>query len=293
MKLTYYKGPRPNFGDDLNAWLWPQLLPNYFDEDASELFIGIGSILTDDYSRTARKVVMGSGYGGYSRPPVVDKTWDIKFVRGRHTANRIGVDESLGIGDSAILIRGMVNLRAIKRHKVSFIPHWESAQVGLWQDVCRRCGFNYIDPRDEVEPVISGILESEMIITEAMHGAIVSDALRTPWVAMSPIHARHRAKWADWSSALGFDVRFYNLVASGMLERVIEFVGQGSYLGGKLQYHGHFLNKINSDHYIEQAMRCLEEAAKTDPFLSDEVRITRAHEQMLSHVADLQKRSLG
>lgn len=290
MKLTYYRGPRPNFGDDLNAWLWPQILPNYFDENDSELFIGIGSILTDDYPKKARKIVVGSGYGGYSTPPVLDSTWDVRFVRGKHTAKRIGLDERLGIGDSAILIRSLLDYKSgAKRHKFSFMPHWESAQVGLWADVCKRCGFNYVDPRDEVESINNAILQSEVVITEAMHGAIVSDALRTPWIAMSPIHTRHHAKWSDWSSALGFDVRFSQLTASGFLERVIESVGQQSYLGGKLQYHGHFLNKLNAEHFIDGASRCLQAAAKNEPFLSSDERISSAHDQMLQHIAELQR----
>jgi hypothetical protein len=288
MKLTYYQGPRPNFGDDLNAWLWPRILPNYFDSDDRELFIGIGSILTDDSPAAARKIVVGSGYGGYSKPPVLDSTWEVKFVRGKHTAKRIGLDERLGIGDSAILIRGLLDYSSgVKKHKFSFMPHWESAQVGLWADVCKRCGFNYIDPRDDVESVNEAILRSEVVITEAMHGAIVSDALRTPWIAMSPIHTRHHAKWSDWSSALGFEVRFSRLTASGLLERVIETVGQQSYLGGKLQYHGHVLNRLNSNKFIDAAAKCLLAAAKTEPCLSADSRIASAHEQMLQHISAL------
>lgn len=290
MKLTYYRGPRPNFGDDLNAWLWPQLLRNYFDDDERELFIGIGSILTDDYPANAKKIVVGSGYGGYSEPPKLDGSWDVRFVRGPHTARLVGLDESFGVGDSAILVRSVVDFAAPKkRHRFSFIPHWESAQVGQWRDVCTSCGFNYIDPRGEVEPILSAILETETVITEAMHGAIVSDALRTPWIAMSPIHSRHRAKWSDWSSALGFDVRFSPLTASGFLERVIEKVGQQSYMGGKLQYHGHFLNAWKSRSYIEQAMDCLTVAARNEPFLSADTRIAGAHHQMMEHLAELQR----
>ena len=47
MKMYFYRGRRPNFGDELNDWLWPPLLPGFFDDDERELFIGIGSTLYD------------------------------------------------------------------------------------------------------------------------------------------------------------------------------------------------------------------------------------------------------
>lgn len=38
MKLTYYNNG-PNFGDDLNEYVWSRILPkNFLDDDESELF---------------------------------------------------------------------------------------------------------------------------------------------------------------------------------------------------------------------------------------------------------------
>ena len=101
MKLTYYRGPTPNFGDDLNAFMWPGLLPNGFlDEDESELFLGIGSILWDYLPNQARKYVVGSGYGGYTAPPDIhDGSWDVIFVRGPRTAKILALSPEKAISD--------------------------------------------------------------------------------------------------------------------------------------------------------------------------------------------------
>jgi hypothetical protein len=43
MKMYYCKLERPNFGDDLNVWLWPRLLPDFFDEDESTMAMTMGN----------------------------------------------------------------------------------------------------------------------------------------------------------------------------------------------------------------------------------------------------------
>ena len=105
MKLQYFRGQQPNFGDELNMWLWPQLLPAFFDDDPRTLFIGIGSILGKHYDPDAKKVVFGTGYAPtyHPTPNVHGSDWDVFFVRGPRTARALGLPEHLGIGDAAML----------------------------------------------------------------------------------------------------------------------------------------------------------------------------------------------
>ena len=220
MKLFYYRHPKaPNFGDDLNPWLWPKLLGDVLDEDGSAVFIGIGSVLWNDYPPHVRKYVMGAGYGAYHPPPVVDETWAFSFVRGPQTAEALGLHPSTAITDGAILLRAVYDCGPKpKRFRASYIPHWESFYTGDWQRVCRWAGVNLIDPRNPVEQVLEDIAASDVVVAEAMHGAIVADALRVPWIPVLPLTPVHRFKWTDWSRSLGLAYAPYHMAPSSWIE---------------------------------------------------------------------------
>jgi succinoglycan biosynthesis protein ExoV len=223
VKLQYFRGQQPNFGDELNTWLWPQLLPDFFDDDHRSLFIGIGSILGETYDADARKVVFGAGYVPtyHPTPDVHGSDWDIFFVRGPRTARALGLPESLGIGDAAMLLRALnVQFRREPRY-VGFMPHWESLARGNWQAACALAGIRFINPTDSVERVISDILGCTVLIAEAMHGAIVADTFRVPWIPVNPIEHSHRDKWLDWADAMNLSLRRPRLFPSTSTELYI------------------------------------------------------------------------
>lgn len=218
MKMFVFRGKSSNFGDDLNHWLWDKLLPDFFDEDDTTIFLGIGSIIYDNHPPLAKKIVFGAGYAGYTRLPKIDDTWEFRFVRGTNTARILGIDESLAIGDAGILIR-LVDLPVYeKKHDVSFMPHFESVENGSWEIICQRLGINFIDPRWTVDRVLENILSSRLMISEAMHGVIIADALRVPWQAVKPLDPNHHAKWQDWASVLDVKINFAELGPSNLLE---------------------------------------------------------------------------
>jgi len=225
MKLTYYIGATPNFGDDLNAWLWPKLLPDFFDADDSTIFLGIGSIIghghLGEFRPEQKKIVFGCGFvPTYSShaPNIKGRDWDVFFVRGPRTARLLGIDETLGIGDAATLLRVIVPPVKTLGQRVSFIPHWESLERGHWSEVCNLAGVDLIDPRRPVDEVLTAIQESRLVLAEAMHGAIVADALRVPWVPLLPLNPSHRDKWLDWGDSLGMRLPRTRLWPSSLLE---------------------------------------------------------------------------
>lgn len=220
MRLYYYLDPQGNFGDDLNPWLWRRVLPDCFDgyryhqkgdsdevgSDAHDLFVGVGTLLNEHVPSQPRKAVMGAGMG-YGAPPRLDDRWRFYCVRGPHTARRLGLDESIAVTDGAALCGRLLQRQGNVTHAFGFIPHHHTAGTGYWKSVCDAAGVRYIDPRASVPTVLDGLQACEVVIAEAMHGAIVSDALGIPWVAVATNPIVLPFKWVDWCASLGLEYR--------------------------------------------------------------------------------------
>ena len=209
MKLYYYRDPLGNFGDDLNAWLWPRLIPEMLDDDDSSLFVGIGSILDSRIPHPPRKVVFGTGIG-YGRLPALDERWHIYCVRGPLTAQALGLPPGIAITDPAALTATVPLPPVPQRYSVSFMPHFRTPALlaGPGVDVrgaCEDAGIHYIDPSCGVDDVLTDIRSSGVLIAEAMHGAIVADALRVPWTPVKLYTHVLDLKWWDWCKSLGLE----------------------------------------------------------------------------------------
>lgn len=286
MKLVFFRGKVPNFGDELNLYVWPALLPSGFlDEDEDELFVGIGSIIGDHLPARSRKYVMGSGYAGYmGLPDVHDGSWDIRFVRGPNTAKTLGIDAGLSVCDSAILLRAMELPAPDERVGVAFMPHYESLERGNWAEACRLAGITLIDATEPVEKVLSQIAGARLLITEAMHGAIVADALRTPWIGARPIYGGHHKKWLDWAGALGVDVRLNTLKPTSVLEHYIGRTGRGGSLGKVGRFSASPWAGIPNRIFTEQAAQHLEVMSRLEPQLSGDAAIRDVTDRALAAV---------
>lgn len=225
MKPYYWESDHGNFGDDLNLWLWDFLLPGFRDVSPDVLLVGVGTVLNKVLlPETGRKLVLGSGFGYGELPDMSDPaSWDVRCVRGPSTAQKVGVDKSLGIIDPAVMVAEMPEFQHLSKiHKRSFVPHWESAIGGVWPEVCATVGVNYIDPRGDAKAVIADIARSELIIAESMHGAILADAFRVPWVAVSTSRNINSFKWNDWAETVGVSYRPRHVPVSSRAEAIIK-----------------------------------------------------------------------
>jgi succinoglycan biosynthesis protein ExoV len=290
MKLYHWRGDARNFGDELNTLLWPSLLPDFFDDDPREIFLGIGSVLDSRHRRDARKVVAGAGYGGYEAAARIDRSWTVHWVRGPRTAHRLGLHPSSGIGDPASLIDRALLAELLQPGPappcgtggaIGFMPHFETAARGAWQRVATLAGITFIDPRDDPRAVLAAIAGCRLLLSEALHGVIVADALRVPWIAVSPFAPIHTAKWQDWSEAMSIAIDFAVLPPSSFAEQ-LRVAGLGErQIGRTLLDRGERrLQGVAADRFADRAAAALRRAAEAPQHLTDSHALDRSRDRM-------------
>ena len=213
MNVVFYKSNKGNFGDDLNPWLWPQIFNGRYPDDL--FFLGIGSVLSNDVDLVKVlptekvKVIFDAGVRQTYSPIKLNEGWDVFFLRGPLSSKAYNYQYPW-ISDSGYCIRLLDIFPSLvnepKMYDVSLMPHVTSARIFNWRKLCDKWGVHYISPHSErgVEFTLREISRSKKIITEAMHGAIIADALRVPWhrfILSTPYYeggAISEFKWEDW-----------------------------------------------------------------------------------------------
>jgi hypothetical protein len=290
VKLYFYRGKEPNFGDELNPWLLPKVFPSFFDDDDRTLFLGIGSVLFDHHPSNCQKIVFGAGFGGYTAPPQLNKNWTIFCVRGPRTAKVCGLGQEKVAGDAAILVNRYQDLPRLQRsRRIAFMPHFESLKRGNWQQACRLAGLHFIDPRRPVDEILADIGSSSSIISEAMHGAIVADALRIPWLPALPFHASHRFKWFDWAEALDIKLRPQSLWPSSAQEVFVSIKQRQSYQLEHPKGSLAIAAQCTDATFTILAAARLSQLARKEPMLSADAALNRCLEKLETQAAQIKK----
>ena len=202
-----------NFGDDLNETMWNKLLPKPLSEylDNDTFFIGIGTRLRPkNIPKGKRIIVFGAGFGYSDFPPTVNQNWDIRCLRGPLTADALGVDRNKVITDAAILCKDLYQ-KGIPRYDVSFIPHHLTSAEDNWEKVCKELNINFINPKQNPDFVIDDLTNSKLIIAESLHGAIIADTFRVPWIPVKIKGHFSQFKWNDWMQSMNLEVKIEHL----------------------------------------------------------------------------------
>lgn len=220
MELCYWKGPSHNFGDDLNEWLWDRLLPGWRDWDPARHLVGVGTILNKETLPLDRPMLIvgsGTGYGtALTKDDLVHA--DIRCVRGRGTARKLGLAEELGVLDPAVMLSTLPEFGSVcKTDDALFVPHWQTEVHGLldWNGICEGVGLHYVSPCGPAQGVIERIAGARLVVAESMHAAIIADAFRVPWLAVSAHPSFNAFKWADWADTVGAEVEIHALFSAG------------------------------------------------------------------------------
>ena len=172
-----------------------------------------------------KKIVLGTGTG-YQRPPKIDGRFSIYSVRGPLTARALNLPPRKSIGDSAYLCLATSKFQKLsvlpKKFKVPVIPHHQTVATIDWKTIAKLGDIHFIDPRKNFFSVFEDIAQSECVLTESLHGAILADALRTPWQPFQMGHRFNMFKWHDWFKSIHIDIQAiqkYPILCSERLSR--------------------------------------------------------------------------
>lgn len=213
MKVFHYDH-FPNYGDVLNKHIWPRYFEKFLAQDDDILMFGIGTLLGQKIEHSGRVVVCGSGCG-YEPDVQAVKDYKIFWVRGPNSAKLLGLPPEMAITDPAILVDECFP-PAPRQDRVVFIPHYETSYNPLWRRVCALADIDYVDPLDDVATVSAQLSSAKLVIAEAMHGAIVADAYRVPWIPVSTSARVNLFKWHDWAASLQLKPVFHTMSPLGM-----------------------------------------------------------------------------
>ncbi|MEY2429709.1 MAG: hypothetical protein QOJ40_2594 [Verrucomicrobiota bacterium] len=290
---NYWVLDHGNFGDDLNPWLWSRLAPEVCDQSDPTVFFGIGTILSRSARPETIKVVFGSGCG-VGLPPKLDSKWFFYAVRGPLTAAKLGIDPAFALGDPAILVRRTGLSELPKTYPVSFMPHHQSMFLADWKTLCAGTGIHCIDSQGKVEEVIREIQQSEVLIAEAMHGAIVADALRVPWIPARVYGNFMEFKWRDWTQSIKTPLEvaevpplFGGKPMSGKgtvhaLKKVLALSGLGKEKWKRLPA------RPSTEREINRSLRALEDLARTQTrWLSKESVMLQSDARLFEKLSEL------
>lgn len=235
---TFYYRVTTNFGDHMNAWLWPRLLPGMIEQKSEDTLVGIGSLIKSDMSRVpGRKIIFGtgSGYGPMPLPQEISD-WRVYFVRGPLTARLLELPPEKAIVDGAWLVDQLPELRYTpgERSGTVFVPHWTTDLYANWRQPCKDAGIDYISPFLPGDEVLNRIAGAKLAIVESLHGAILADYYRVPWIPVATDGRVLAFKWLDFCMSIGLPYRPIRLPGTDAIERL--FNGGEKPWSGDVEY---------------------------------------------------------
>jgi len=170
---------RPNFGDDLNPFLWQALLGQRvrLARRGQAHVLGMGSILEQ---ATDRSLVAGSGF---LRPPVSGTRIPGNVLSVRGTLSAAGLDRPVLLGDPAVLSALLFPRSSRPKKPLGVVPHVSEVDDFL---ATASPGVEVIDVRRSPIEVVRSIAECSRIVSRSLHGLIVADAYEIPNVWLAP-----------------------------------------------------------------------------------------------------------
>ncbi len=260
----------------MNEWIWDELTPdlaNLGSED--DVLVGLGSILHGNRLRSYKSeiAIMGSGYNlGSTIDEETYRRCRFYAVRGPKTKAAFELSDSVAMLDPGSLAADLQAPSLTSHQRVLFIPHRknmleEELEFPL-EDIVKEAGLELLSPGLDSRFVLEKISGASLVVSESLHGLIVADAYRVPWIAVKFGPRVTPYKFRDWGASLDVDIDFIDLFPGlnfiARLERKLS-----RHLGVKGQsldwrkHLDHFGGHISS-----KFIKSLQAAARNRPTLS-------------------------
>lgn len=297
MQLHYHKAAGGNFGDDLNEWMWDQLIPGFREYGNKEdVVIGLGSILHENRlsKYEGRISILGSGFnGGQILKSNTRERCRFYSVRGPLTRDALKLDARIPLLDPGSVIPDIYKAAEEQHGKILFIPHHkntlENATRFNLEAAVAEAGLEFLSPAIDSKKVLEKISGSSLVVTESLHGAIIADAYRVPWVPVKFGPRFTPFKWHDWSRSLDIELKFIDMFP--LPNRLYKFEGKFPLIKkhGKRFFdwrnHADRFGKFFSDTITKNLMV----ASKSTPFLSNDNKIGMRKQAFYEAISSFKK----
>jgi pyruvyltransferase len=187
-----------NFGDELGAFILRKMgykIKRVGLKNAD--LVMVGTIL-DTVSKRAKDGCKIIGIGA-SWSNKVDNRFDVISVRGKITAESLGVDTQLG--DLGILTSRLLPRSEVK-YNIGVVRHYIDKNDYSWADIV-------IDATEKPKDVIQKISSCKCVLSSSLHGLIVADSYGIPSMRIHhPDVMSGDIKWIDYQTSLVEPIEF-------------------------------------------------------------------------------------
>lgn len=201
----------PNFGDQLTPFLLTYFgyVPYYVPVDQASL-ISVGSLF-EMVPSTFKGKFLGTGFIEEGKTKKFELATFIG-VRGMLSKKRLNLGDETILGDPGLLAHLLLSKRETKKYKLGILIHHKEFKIlslkkeieSFLKKYKNEVIFISVRSLDPI-PVIKKIDQCEAIISSAMHGLIVADALQIPnkWIVFSNRLEGGDYKFKDYYSVFG------------------------------------------------------------------------------------------
>jgi succinoglycan biosynthesis protein ExoV len=194
--------------DRLNEWLLLQYLRKYATlDETSVLFGGVtfNKYLVPGYITPFSRQILLLGTGVDENFPLTHPAhnWSVYAVRGPLSAQKLSLPPQKSVTDSAILLKGVLPpLPQQRPYPRTYLAEFQSIRHRhALEKICAEFNIQLVSLQSTMEKILEAIQQSECVITDSLHGAIVADTLRIPWIPTLPSQGGD-FPWRDWCASM-------------------------------------------------------------------------------------------